>query len=69
MKTISVQLGGWVFRWRGGSFVAVWRVDHVRELVPDDVFEVPASINRTHAGATELWHMAADYVQTQRENK
>lgn len=50
-----------MFRWRGGAFVAVWKVENIAMLVPDDMITVPESINRARAGMSDLIRMAEDY--------
>jgi hypothetical protein len=61
VKTLRVDRGGYVFRWRGGAFVAVWRQENIARLVPDDMISVPESINRSRAGMSELIRIAESY--------
>lgn len=45
---------GWVFRWSGGSFIAAWADRRADEHVPDDMIQLPDSINRSRATREDI---------------
>ena len=49
MPTLTIEADGRVFRWAGGSFIAVWRAERSGEAVPDDMISLPESLNRSKA--------------------
>jgi hypothetical protein len=51
---IEISLEGWVFRWAGDSFIAAWKADRADEHVPDDMIQVPFSVNRSQATRQDI---------------
>lgn len=49
---------GWMFRWSGGSFMPVWKTERVDEYVPDDMIELPESLNKSSATRDDLLALA-----------
>jgi hypothetical protein len=64
MKTMTIMMGGHVFRWNGGTFVPVWTAGRADEHVPDDMIQLPLSLNRSKAGREDIQRLAADYLKT-----
>lgn len=64
MKTMTIAEGGWVFRWSGGSFMPVWSADRVDEHVPDDMIELPESINKSRATREDMETLARRWLAT-----
>lgn len=62
MRTTTIQLEGHIFRWRGGSFVAVWEEANRARLVPDYMLDLPASLNRSKATRADIERVAREFV-------
>lgn len=62
MKTMTVIHAGKVFRWRGGSFISVWDQARCDEHVPDDMIDLPDSVNRAHATRDDIERIAQRYT-------
>lgn len=54
---------GHVFRWRGGTFIAVWRSERADMQIPDDMIELPASLNRSKATRDDIERIARNYKE------
>jgi hypothetical protein len=54
MKTIKVEVNGHVGRWRGGTYVAVWREERADQHVPDLMLRVPDSLKRSRATSDDI---------------
>jgi hypothetical protein len=65
MKTMTIIKNGWVFRWSGGSFMPVWRSERADEHVPDDMIELPESINKSKATREDIEAIARRYLAPQ----
>jgi hypothetical protein len=64
MKTMTIVVGGEVFRWAGGSFVAVWASDRADEHVPDDMIKLPGSLNKSRTGREDIARLAATWSRS-----
>ncbi len=69
MKTISIILGSHIFRWAGGSFVAVWQADRADEHVPDDMIAVPEQLVKSRATREDIAALAQSYLTQSRLRK
>lgn len=65
MSKVTIRKGGKVFRWAGGTFMAVWDEEHHRDHVPDDVIQLPKSLNRSQAGHKEMHAIACEYLEAE----
>lgn len=54
MKTMTINHAGHVFRWRGGSFIAMWKQSTAHLHCPDDMIKLPASLNRSQATLQDI---------------
>lgn len=61
-KSILVPTDHFVFRYGGGSFIAVWRVSRANEHVPDDMIPVPESLKKSHIVIRDIENVAKEYT-------
>lgn len=61
MSTMTIFNDGYIFRWAGGSFISVWQQSRADERVPDDMIELPASLNRSKATRTDIECIVSEY--------
>jgi hypothetical protein len=56
MRLLEVRLEdlGYLLRWRGGAFIAVWRLNRQYEHVPDHMVAVPESLKRSSATPSQI---------------
>jgi hypothetical protein len=56
---MTIVHDGYVYRWAAGSFIAAWRADRADEHVPDDMIELPQSLNRSRATRYDISRIVA----------
>lgn len=61
MQTMTTEIGGTVFRWTKGPFIAVWNPNRPPGQVPDDLIRVPESVDPDRATDDDLRRIAAEY--------
>lgn len=59
---MTIVKPGWVFKWAGGSFVPGWKADRADEHVPDDMIEVPESLNKSRATREDIESLVDRYL-------
>lgn len=59
---IKWGMGGRVFRWGGGSFIAVWNNCDGEGYVPDDMIQLPESLVQSRVTAEDLTVLVEKYT-------
>lgn len=59
---MTIIEGDYLFRWAGGTFIAVWSAQRADEHVPDDMISLPDSLNRAKVGREDIERLALSYV-------
>lgn len=63
MKTMTIVRREQVFRWAGGSFITVHAAVRADEHVPDDMIEIPESLNKSKATRKDIESIVSRYQE------